>query len=171
MRKQKAHHRPNKVTKRRRSFLNWALAGRCLESISGRGVRAGVCCGFLRLRLICIAQQIFKRCQTLEYGDCYDLFKPISEVESYSDRQIERSREVTGHFLMAELELTRTFAKIALDSFAAGSATGQAERQRRAKRAYTVRKLVGKVKAEARKPIEARLTTLDPLMKQLAAIE
>ena len=66
---------------------------------------------------------------------------------------------------MAELELTRTFAQIALDSFAAGKRDRASRAAAAAKEGYdTVRKFLGKVKDELRKPIEARLTTLDTLM-------
>jgi hypothetical protein len=72
---------------------------------------------------------------------------------------------------MAELEQARALAKVALDAFA----TGNVERARltaaMAKEGYdSVRNFLAKVKEEVRKPIEARLVTLDPLIGQLAAI-
>ena len=87
------------------------------------------------------------------------------KLTARAQRQIERSREVTRDFLIAELELSRTFAQIALDSFAAGNRKRANRAAAAAQEAFdTVRKFIGKVKDEEREPIESKLATLDPLI-------
>ena len=78
---------------------------------------------------------------------------------------------MTRDFLIAELELTRTFAQIAFDSFAAGNRDRARRSAAAAQEAFdTVQRFVGKVK-EGREQIELKLATLDPLIGQLPAIK
>ena len=84
-------------------------------------------------------------------------------------RQVRLSRRVTTNFLIAELEQARALANVALDAFATGNRARLTAAM--AKEGYdSVRKFLARVKDEVRKPIEARLATLDPLIGQLAAI-
>ena len=87
------------------------------------------------------------------------------KLRATAQRQIELSGKVTRDFLLAEVELSRTFAKIAIDSWAAGNCDRARRAAASATEAYaTVREFLGKVKDEVRRPIETRLGTLDPLM-------
>jgi hypothetical protein len=86
-------------------------------------------------------------------------------------RQVRLSRRVTTNFLIAELEQARALANVALDAFATGNRNRARLTAAMAKEGYdNVRKFLAKVKDEVRKPIEARLATLDALIGQLAAI-
>jgi hypothetical protein len=74
------------------------------------------------------------------------------KLTARAQRQIETSREVTSDFLMAEVELSKTFAQIALDSFAAGNQERASRAASMAKEGYdVVRKFLGKVEDEMRK--------------------
>ena len=86
-------------------------------------------------------------------------------------RQVRLSRRVTTNFLIAELEQARALANVALDAFATGNRNRARLTAAMAKEGYdSVRKFLARVKDEVRKPIEARLATLDPLIGQLVAI-
>jgi hypothetical protein len=84
---------------------------------------------------------------------------------------VEISQRAAADFLNLELGLASTFAQMALNSFAAGH-TDKAMRTAAAREAHsTIRKFLPKLMVPQRKPIEAKLETLDPLIEQLAAIK
>jgi hypothetical protein len=122
---------------------------------------------------ICFAQRISETYLRLKVRVIAMSYSSQSrKVRARAQRQVELSKRVTTDFLNAELELTRTLTTIALNSFADGNHDRARRAAATAKEGYdTVRKFLPKLKDEARKPIEAKLATLDPLIVQLAAIK
>jgi hypothetical protein len=85
---------------------------------------------------------------------------------------LKSCRRTTADFLNVEVALSATFAQTALNSFAAGKVEKARRRAAAAREALaTIRKFLPKLTAHERELVEAKLTTLDSLIEQLAAIK
>jgi NAD dependent epimerase/dehydratase family enzyme len=105
------------------------------------------------------------------WGNVMTYLTQSRKLIAKAQKQVRLSRKVTTNFLIADLEQVRALAKVALNAFATGNRQTARLTSAMAKEGYdSVRNFLARVKDEARKPIEARLATLDPLIGQLAAI-
>jgi hypothetical protein len=100
-----------------------------------------------------------------------ELFTESRMLAETAETLLESCRRTTADFLNVELELSTTFAQMALDSFAAGKVdkarrTADATREGLA----TIHKFMPRLTAHDRELVEAKLATLEPLIEQLADI-